>query len=413
MADRYDIHPVRNKLELQQANDLMAKVFRHDYFDTIEWMRNIGSAYPGFRPEYTRIARAGDEVAAALRVTSDTIRIGEARLHMGGFGWIATAANHRNKGVASRLIGDTLRFMREGSFHVSMLFGIPNFYHRFGFHTTLAEYTTRVDVRDIPVYTGPALRVRPAKPGDVRLMQRMHEQFDAETSCSIVRCGAHFNYHWQRWEAAKVVMAGDGKVLGYFLPSRTMGNAKPASSHSRLEIEEVGVLNRGQCATVLEAVAAQAREQLLHEVQFHGPPSHPLIEHLHQFRSHHIMELTRGEGGMMAAVNIAETLESMIPEWESQLAAMGERELSVELTLYVDRVPFLVRCHHGSLSILRQPGANKLSLSPEEFIHLLTGYRHLAEVMATRRRILSASAQVLAQALFPKRSPYVWRADRF
>jgi predicted acetyltransferase len=413
MTARYDIHPVRNKLELQQANDLMAKVFRHDYFDTIEWMRTIGSAYPGFRPEYTRIVRMGEEVAAALRVTSDTIRIGEARLHMGGFGWIATAANHRNKGLASALIGDTLRFMREGSFHVSMLFGIPNFYHRFGFHTTLAEYTTKIDVRDIPPYTGPAFRVRAAKPGDVRQLQRMHEQFDSGTACSLVRCGAHFNYHWQRWEAARVVMGGDGKVLAYFLPTRAKGPARPASSHTKLELDEAGVLNRGVCATLLQAVAAHARDQFLHEVHFHGPPNHPLVEHLHQFRSHHVMELTRGEGGMMAVVNPAETMESMIPEWESQLLAMGERELSSELTTYIDRVPYLVRCHHGAISVLRQPGANKLSLTGEEFIHLLTGYRHLAEVLAARRRILQPSAVLLAQALFPKRTPYVWPADRF
>jgi len=413
MSERFDIHPVRNKLELQQANDLMAKVFRHDYFDTIEWMRNIGAAYPGFRPEYTRIVRVGEEVAAALRVTSDTIRIGEARLHMGGFGWIATAAHYRNKGLASALIGDTLRFMREGSFHVSMLFGIPNFYHRFGFHTTLAEYTTRVDVRDLPPYTGPEFRLRAAKPGDVRLMQRMHEQFDTSTSCSIVRCGAHFNYHWQRWESARVVMKSDGKVLGYLLPYSPKGPVRPGSGHTRIELNEVGVLSRVECATVLEAAARLAREQLLHEVHFHGPPNHPLVEHLHQFRSHHTMELTRGEGGMMAVVNPAETMESMLPEWESQLQGMGERELSAELTLYIDRVPFLLRCHHGAISVLRQPGPNKLSLSGEEFVHLLTGYRHLAEVLSARRRILLPGALVLAQAIFPKRNPYVWRADRF
>ena len=410
---RIDVQPVRTAVELQEANDLMAKSFSRPYADTMEWMRHVGSAYPGYRQEYTRIDRMDGALAGALRVTSDTIRIGEARLHMGGLGWIATAATHRKRGVASALIGHTLNFMREHSFHVCMLFGIPNFYHRFGFSTTLAEYLTRVDVRDLPAYTGPAFRVRAAKPGDVRLMQKMHEQFEQGTACSIIRCAAHFNYHWQRWEEARIVMAMDGKVLGYFLPDRTTGLFAPRGPRSSVEVEEVGVLNRGVCTTLLEAVAQHARAQLLHEVHFHGPPSHPMVEHLHQVRSRHVMELTSGEGGMLAMVNLGETLESMIPEWESQLHALGERTLNAELTLYIDRVPFQLCCHRGAIAIQRQPGVNKLSLTSEEFIHLLTGYRHLPEVLAARRRILRPEGVALAQAVFPKRHPYVWRADRF
>jgi predicted acetyltransferase len=407
-----ELRSVRSRQELQEANDLMAKVFARDYFDTIEWMRHIGAAYPGFQPEYTRIAIADGEIAGALRLTSDTLRLGEARLHMGGFGWIATAPHHRNKGVASALIGDTMHYMRDHMFHVAMLFGIPNFYHRFGFHTTLAEYTTRVDIRDLPPYEGPAFRVRQAKPGDVRLLQKMHEQADTQTACSIIRCGAHFHYHWQRWESAQVVLSPDGKVLAYFLPNRKKGLFLTKPSRS-VEVEECGVINRTACQPLMQAIADFAREMLLPEVRFHGPPGHPLIEFLCKFRSTHTMQLSPGEGGMMAVVNPAETLESMLPEWESRIAQMGERELKTELTLLIDRVPLLVRCHHGAISILRQTGPNKLSLTQEEFVQLLTGYRHLAEVLASRRRIINQSALTLAEAIFPKRHPYVWRADRF
>lgn len=407
-----EVRPVGSRQELQQANDLMAKVFRGGYFDTVEWMRSIGVAYPGFQPEYTRMALIEGELAGALRITTDTLRLGEARLHMGGFGWIATAPHHRNKGVASALIGDTMHYLRDHNFHVAMLFGIPNFYHRFGFHTTLAEYTTRVDVRDLPPYDGPPFRVRPVRAGDVRLMQRMHDQADGNTACSIIRCGAHFNYHWKRWEGAHIVMAPDGKVLAYFLPNRQPG--QPAGKSGRhLEVEECGVINRAACPQLLQAVADFARGMLMPEVHFHGPPGHPLIEFLCQFRSTHTMELARGEGGMMSIVNPAETLESMIPEWESRLAQLGGRELKTELTLLVERVPMVVRCHHGALSILRQTGPNKLSLSQEEFVQLLTGYRHLGEVLGAKRRIIHQSALSLAEAMFPKRHPYVWRADRF
>jgi predicted acetyltransferase len=400
--------------ELQAANELMGKVFAHSFDDTVQWMRHVGSAYPGFRIEHTRVAYVDGDLAGTLRITSDTIRIGEARLHMGGFGWIATAAHHRNKGVASALIDDGIRYMRERSYHVSMLFGIPNFYHRFGFTTTLAEYATRLDVRDLPRYQGPSFRVRAIKPGDVRLLQKMHEQSDAGTACSIIRCGAHFNYHWKQWENARVVMTPEGRVVGYFLIDRRSGYANPRRAlGNTLEVEEAGVLQRANCPMVVEAAARHARENLLSEVLFCAPPGDPLIEYLHQFRSRHTMELTRGEGGMLSVVNLPETLESMVPEWESQLARHGGREFDTELTLQIDSVPYLVRCHHGAVSIHRQSGKNKLALSGEEFVHLLTGYRHLPEIASTRRRIITAEGMRLAACLFPKRHPYVWRVDRF
>lgn len=409
-----DTRAVKNAAELQEANDLMAKVFAHSYFDIMQWMRHIGTAYPGFHPEHTRVARIDGDLAGTLRITSDTVRIGEARLHMGGFGWIATAAHHRHKGVASALIEDGIRYMRERSYHISMLFGIPNFYHRFGYCTTLAEYATRLDVRDLPAYEGPAFRIRKAKPGDIRLMQKMHEQDDGATACSIIRCGAHFNYHWKQWENARIVMTPEGKVLGYLLIERGSAYASPRKqAGNTLEVEEVGVINRAGCAVVLEAAARIARESLLTELRFEAPPEHPLIAYLHQFRSAHTMNLTKGEGGMIAVVNMAETLESMIPEWESQLARQGGRELNTELTLHIDGAPFTVRTHRGAISVVKQGGRNKLSVTGEEFVQLLTGYRHLSEVLAIRRRIITADGHRLAEALFPKRHPYVWRIDRF
>lgn len=80
-------------------------------------------------------------VLGALHLTTDTIRIGEARLKMGGLGWVATSARHRKRGIGRKLIEDALAYMREHGYHVSMLFGIPNFYHRFGDASALIDYT--------------------------------------------------------------------------------------------------------------------------------------------------------------------------------------------------------------------------------------------------------------------------------
>jgi predicted acetyltransferase len=398
------IHSVRDTRELNEAHDLMAKVHTKDYFNGMRLMEQTWRQYPSFRPEDTRIARLKGEIVGALRVTTDTIRLGEARLRMGGFGWVATSGRHRNLGVARAMMSDTLTHMRSRKMHVSMLFGIPNFYHRFGFTTTLANYKTTLNAADFPAPRQGTFKLRPVKPGDIRTMQRMHEQADPDTACSIIRCGGHFQYRWDEWMPAQTVLAPDGRMLGYFLPR---------AGGERLEIDECGVLNRRCCSTLLDAMLGYARENLLREIEVHAPPHHPFVEYLLQFKSKHAMELTYGEGGMMAVLHLGETLESMAPEWEFQLAQSALRDAHVEATLVIDRVPYRVLAHHGAVSVSQQPGKNKFGLSMEELTHLLTGYRHIDEVLAARHRILSQESRVLLAAIFPKRTPYVWKMDRF
>ena len=70
------------------ALDLMAKSFGPDYFSVARRLDALMAGYPGFHREHTRLALRQGQIAGALRITTDTIRIGEARLKMGGLGWI-------------------------------------------------------------------------------------------------------------------------------------------------------------------------------------------------------------------------------------------------------------------------------------------------------------------------------------
>ena len=98
------------------------------------------------------------------------------------------------------VMDDALRYMREHRYHVSMLFGIPDFYHRWGFATALAEYSTTITLRDASPEASPACRIRKIKPGDIPAVQRMHAANDEETACSLVRSAAHISNQWTRWE---------------------------------------------------------------------------------------------------------------------------------------------------------------------------------------------------------------------
>ena len=81
------VKPVESRDELRMAHDMFATVrFVDDYPGGIRWLENCGVRYPGYLKEHTRIAMCGPEIVGGLRMITDTIRLGEARLKMGGLG---------------------------------------------------------------------------------------------------------------------------------------------------------------------------------------------------------------------------------------------------------------------------------------------------------------------------------------
>ena len=398
------VRPVERDEELRLANELMAKVQEHSYFSSFRWLETSGAGYPGFRREHTRIALWKDEVAGALRIGTDTIRIGEARLKMGGVGWITTAPRHRCKGVCTALMADAFAYLARHDYHVSMLFGIPNFYHRFGYAAALADYAIVMDAFDDSSGALDGCRVRGVKPGDIASIQKIHASNDAEVPCSLLRGVAHFTNKWDRFKAARVFTDPQGKVLAYVLTHGESGC---------LAVEEVGAVSPDLYRALVAQCSAMAREKFVSRIRFLVPPSHPFAHFLLQYDSTHETKVSRENGGMMALVDVGEALENMIPEWESLLIRGVWRTKRCEVTLVVDNRPYRLRANRGAIDVAQMAGRNKFALERGELMQLMAGYRYLDDILQSKRRLLTAEARELLAGLFPKRSPCVWPFDRF
>jgi predicted acetyltransferase len=407
---RITVKPVETADEATQALDLMARAHAPEAGPSRTWLYDQSERYPGFQREHTRVVRLEREVAAALRITSDTLMLGEARLKMGGIGWVATAEHHRRKGLCRRLMEDALDYLRRHHYHVAMLFGIPDFYHRFGFVTTLADYSVVLDTVEA---LGPQTRLRSdtARAGEVPTLQKLHAAVNGNIPCSIVRTTPHLWNRWQLWEQWRVLKDERGRVVAYFI-------ARPRTDADRLRIDDVGLEDPAFCADVVAEAGRLAADQSLAQVSFGLPPVHPLARFLLQYRSVHEEARERNAGGMMAFVDLPETLESLVPEWESRVARSIARDHRTEFTLYVresgaEPRPIRVRANRGAIDLAAAPGSSKVSLETGDLMHLVTGYRAAEDLIATRRAIVTAEARDLMMAVFPRRTPYVWPFDRF
>ena len=75
-----------------------------------------------------------------LYVFDLAMRIGSTSVRMGGIGGVHTESKHRMKGYMRILVEDTIKYMKKEKYDISILFGIPGFYTKFGYNVCLPEY---------------------------------------------------------------------------------------------------------------------------------------------------------------------------------------------------------------------------------------------------------------------------------
>lgn len=403
-AYRLTVRAVSDEEEMRQADSLMVSECADGLASAGLRYNARGAEYPVFHREHTRIALWNKELAGALRLHTQTIRLGEARLRMGGLGLLTTAPSFRRRGVSAALMSDALDYLLKQRYHVSVIFGLPEFFQRFGFAPVLAGYSIVIDAFELNPMGSGLFKHRALKPGDLAAVQKIHSANGARLPCSVVRSAVHFANNWERVKAARVCTNHQGKVVGYYF-LRSTGDC--------LEVEEVGAERVEVIRDILGACIELAHAEGSGRVRFHVPPDHPFAHYLAQYESRHEMHVGSQEGGMMAFVDLDEALESMIPEWESQLSQSLLRDSRCEVTLLVDGSPHRVRATRGAIDVAGCAGQNKISLSKAELIRLVTGSSYVDDVIDRHRRFIAPGIRELLGVLFPKRDPYLPILDRF
>lgn len=400
--DWLEVRGVQSDEELRKAVHLMAHELAVDATAEV-WLGSSANSYPGFRPEHTRVAVADGRVVGALRLSTETLQIGEARLRMGGIGWVTTAADYRRRGVASRLLRDTMAFMRAQRYHVSMLFGIPDFYQQFGYATSLVDHSVSLDTVEALCCDNP-FSVYRAKPGDIPAIVKLHQRGESDIACTLIRNAPHVINKWTRFSEWYVLRDTQGKVVAYFLVGR---------NNNTLCIEEAAIEEFGLAPAVIAAAAEIAERESRARIRFLLPPPHDLSRYLQQFRATFEARRDRNAGGMLAFVDVGETLESMIPEWECRVADSPACDGRTELTLVLAHDCFRIRLNRGAVDVAAVSGRNKLTVTNEELIHLVTGYRPIGDLLDIARTVITRDAKMFASAIFPALHPFVWKFDRF
>ncbi|MDZ7373418.1 MAG: GNAT family N-acetyltransferase [candidate division KSB1 bacterium] len=165
-----EIRSPKNEAELEAVFDLCALAFSgtsRAYFS-----RSVRND-PDWEPWHTRVLCEGDRIVSTVQIFAREIAFHNGWIPCAGIGNVATHPAFRGRGLASSLLADTLRLVRQNGYAVSLLFtGIPGFYRRLGYRV-LPTRRNILRWREGAVPGGRG--VRAMAPGDWPYVRDLHE----------------------------------------------------------------------------------------------------------------------------------------------------------------------------------------------------------------------------------------------
>jgi len=343
----------------------------------------------------------GDEPVSHLWVIDHEMRIGSSIVRMGGIAGVWTEERHRLKGYASKVLNYSLEFMKEEGYDVSLLFGIPNFYHRFGYATVLPSYTSQLETRNIPSFQSP-FKVEPYGAKFKEALLAIYNKNNEARSGTLVRSPQKWETFtrgsdWSSQPIANLLMDGE-EVVAYIV----------ADAAGEPFVIEVGY--REPAFDIFSSLLAQiklyAEAKNSPIVRLALPPDDPFLEFCQRFDLRLTIEFPLNREGMGRIINLA-TLFSKIQE--NLWARLSSDDLKGRLVIQTDI---------GEISLPPSDKPNssawELTIPQHKLLQLMMGYRRMDDILLDEDVSLKdPQALPLLRELFPKGFPHLSLPDRF
>ena len=387
------------KRDAEGMFDLCAKVFSKGwgYYGGVGYMRSQYICKSHYDWNVSRIGLMDDRVVTHWGVWGYDMRVENALVRCGCIGAVATAEDVRKKRLMSRTARASLEAMREGGYDVSILFGIPDYYYRFGYHRAWSSVAYTVATRDLPT--------EKAEPKATKFAVRhrddladLYNRFDAGVTGTAVRptfLGAirkRGNVGYQ-WTDAK------GRLAGYVVVRQ--------SGH-RLDVEEA----IGDTETILRVLGDRARKMACDDVRLVSLPwETDLARRLRRGNCNFERNYRRNGGPLIAMLNLRSSLEKIAAVLSRRLgdSALASWRGTLLVADSSERVG--LRIDRGNLRVA-DPGKTRHAIRMGDAAgRYLIGSEDPDEIAAVHGTRFSGDGRALCRVLFPDCKPMLREWD--
>ena len=325
-------------------------------------------------------AGEGEQPVSTLVLLSMRVRFGALALPVEGYAAVNTDPEQRRRGYMGRLLRRSLRSAGQ-RVSVVCLYGIADFYPRYGFVTCQRGTEWRVslyDTRRLPPVTEGTLRA--GGPSDLPAMRALYNDVHGERPWTVARAD-----DWDRiprarpWRpGAEICLAARGDALtGYaVIREQAFGWRR-----DHLLLDEVVARDLDTARLLLAEAARRARQLDYERIVFHEPSDSAVARVARAIGCEVVYRHYAAAGGMAALLDRGRFLDELRPELARRAAAARVSEAA--------QLPALTALRDGAL--LPDHG---------DLLQLAFGYERFDQVPEPRRG-RDAGLWEVAHAWFP------------
>ncbi len=256
--------------------------------------------------------------ASSLDVVDLQMRLGSCSVRVGGIANVGTRNDYRGKGYSRMLLQNCMEWLPNEGFSCSLLFGITDYYQKFGYQVCLPENRIEIATRHAENAIS-TLNHRPFANADLEAVKKLHEYTDQNLSGSIVRSASKEWFRrgsrYMRQPAVEVFTDAHNSIVAY-IAFDAHYDSNPIQHE--LICSEYGVASPAYYADLVHFFAQKALAMRLEKIAFLCPPQSGFISLSSLFGAEQHIHYPAGQEGMGRLCDLTRFFQATLSEWTLQ-----------------------------------------------------------------------------------------------
>lgn len=400
----------KSRDDLEEIADLRGKIYsRRNYFEFYEERKKYQSEDPWYKPEHSRIIKENSKIVSHVSIIEKPVRFGPVVIKVAGIGDVFTIPSAQSKGYSRILMEDALQYMKEHSYSLTMLYGIPNFYHKFGYIESVKDYKLFFPVSKITKINF-SYKIRVCRVADIPQMLKLYSENCQNCILTVDRNEDYFKRIVSDPKRIVLILDQSNEPVGYAhlvddITKQFVVNEAITSNYETSQILAFEILQRAPKATV--------------SIEIRMSPQQPFVQHIqHMGSEFHIEAKSEGDGNaMLAIVNLHKLLKALIPLFNKRLKFSEFYNDNYKLMLATEKEKLGIRIEKGKVQKIEKITSNNftsLKANHRYFVRNIVGYWSIKELLdLTAAKIDDEKKMRLFSVLFPKEEPFMLPLDYF
>ncbi len=405
--------------ELLQIADLASKTFsRRSYFDFFEKIRRYQKEDFYFKPEFCFIAKENGKVVSHISITVREVKIGGSVVRLAGISDVCTDKDYRGLGLSKQLMLNAIDYMKKNGFAFSLLYGIPNYYHKFGYIESIPESYFMISRDNILEPEQVDISKYELNIGfDFSLLEDVKRLYQKQyLKCNGIALRPDKNFFYLSLINNHFYYLRDkerGNIVGYFY-------AWDEYSASFI-IKELAVLNESLNSILLSYIKQLAQKYKVYDIKFYIHLDNPYCDFLKDIGAESRSEYRFiGQGGAMTRIIDMKILfEELKNELKNRIinSQFLNKNFTVKINNIDDKKNIFLNYMDGELNILESAKNFDVEINIDNrfFSRVIIGYWNFEKFykLSGIENDLDIKAIELLNKIFPEFNFYLLKTDYF